>query len=649
MRVAFSLRAILLLTVSGLTLMITLIACREVYLGWRNWEAIHALGKASLVSQSYFNGIEHLTRERELTVALLASGEEELDHHLAPKLAESRKSADADLRYIAAHVGVANVAPATEFASLQSLRHEIDHALTLPLTDRDPHLSQRWFDGSSLFIGGMFDRWMDFTRLYTEIDPIVTQRFMFQHFLGLIIRYSGRERALISGLIVSDRPIVPAERGLLLRWRGIIEQGWEMCARLSERSRLAPMISPALQDANSSYLSLYDMVENLFYIPGTTPKTPYPIDVKLWLEVSDGATESLNTVKLEAQRETQAYANQLERHATRAILFNMLVLAIALTLCGYSFWVVHYRVIEPVRRMIRALLDTADGKPVASSSPPVYTDDEIGQLAQVLYRFQKNTEQIHRTAATLERYTSDLERSNKELDDFAYIASHDLKEPLRGLHNHARFLLEDNEGKLEQDSVDRLHRLLYLSQRMEKLVNDLLYFSRLGRQQLAIQKTNLNEVVHDIEGMIDMFLQERHARIVLPAPLPELTCDKPRVTEALRNLITNAVKYNDKPEKVVEIGYLARHSLPGGKHATDVLYVKDNGLGIAPEFHDEIFRIFKRLQNSKGSEDGTGVGLTFVKKIVERHGGKIWLESEPGKGTIFYFTLRRLSDDADLL
>src|SRR5262249_503312 len=134
--------------------------------------------------------------------------------------------------------------------------------------------------------------------------------------------------------------------------------------------------------------------------------------------------------------------------------------------------------------------------------------------------------------ANLLRYMSDLERSNKELDDFAYIASHDLKEPLRGIHNHSRFLLEDNEANLYKDSEDRLHRLVYLTQRMEKLVNDLLYFSRLGRQDLAIQKTDLNEVVHDIETMIDVFLTERHAKIIVPKPLPSLTCDKTRITEA---------------------------------------------------------------------------------------------------------------------
>lgn len=243
-------------------------------------------------------------------------------------------------------------------------------------------------------------------------------------------------------------------------------------------------------------------------------------------------------------------------------------------------------------------------------------------------------------------YTHALERSNRELDDFAYIASHDLKEPLRGIHNHSRFLLEDNEKSLDEESAKRLHRLVYLSQRMERLVNDLLYFSRLGRQELAVQPMDMAAAVRDIEATLEHFLEERGARIVVKGELPSAVCDKPRVTEVVRNLITNAVKYNDKAEKVVEIGFVESRSRPTGKIAHNVYYVRDNGRGIDPEFHSDVFRIFKRLQAGEGAEDGTGVGLTFVKKIVERHGGEIWIESEVGRGATFYFTLEASHDDS---
>jgi signal transduction histidine kinase len=246
-----------------------------------------------------------------------------------------------------------------------------------------------------------------------------------------------------------------------------------------------------------------------------------------------------------------------------------------------------------------------------------------------------------RMAEKEQAYLGELERSNQELDDFAYIASHDLKEPLRGLANHATFLLEDYKDKLDEDGVRRLTRLGYLCQRMERLINDLLYFSRLGRADLAVQETNPNAVIVEIQQMMETVLSERHARIVVPRVLPPIVCDKTRVTEVFRNLITNAVKYNDKAERLVEIGFSESVDTENGTER-NVFYVKDNGVGIDPEFHREIFRIFKRLQNAPdGPDTGTGVGLTFVKKIVERHGGRIWLESEAGKGTVFYFNLNR--------
>lgn len=240
------------------------------------------------------------------------------------------------------------------------------------------------------------------------------------------------------------------------------------------------------------------------------------------------------------------------------------------------------------------------------------------------------------------RYTRELERSNHELDDFAYIASHDLKEPLRGLFNHASFLMEDYGDKLDSAGVQRLKRLSQLCQHMERLVNDLLYFARLGRSHLAVQETDPNAIVGDIRQLLESFIKEHNARIAIPSLLPNIICDRPRITEVFRNLITNAIKYNDKPQPEVEIGFLECVDTPAGPEK-NVFYVRDNGVGIDPEFHEEIFRIFKRLNNGpKQGQDGTGVGLTFVKKIIERHNGRIWLESTPGNGATFYFTLGRM-------
>jgi two-component system, LuxR family, sensor kinase FixL len=156
---------------------------------------------------------------------------------------------------------------------------------------------------------------------------------------------------------------------------------------------------------------------------------------------------------------------------------------------------------------------------------------------------------------------------------------------------------------------------------------------------MAFQPADLNDIVSDITEMLDDLIEQRRARILVPQTLPTILCDKTRVTEAFRNLITNAVKYNDKAQPRVEVGCLPAVDT-AARQEKQVFYVKDNGTGIAPEFHEVIFHMFKRLHHGSGDDQsGTGAGLTFVKKIIERHGGRIWLESEGGEGTCFYFTL----------
>jgi two-component system, chemotaxis family, sensor kinase Cph1 len=250
---------------------------------------------------------------------------------------------------------------------------------------------------------------------------------------------------------------------------------------------------------------------------------------------------------------------------------------------------------------------------------------------------------VLRKADELAKLNIELERSNSELDAFAYIASHDLKEPLRGIHNYSSFLIEDYADILNEDGLSKLQTMMRLTQRMEDLIDSLLHFSRLGRVELLMQKTDLNQVVKNVVDVFQISLKQTRVEIRIPRPLPIIPCDRIQVNELFTNLIGNAIKYNNKPEKWIEIGFLDREETRDERELSPspiVFYVRDNGIGIREKHQEVIFRIFKRLHAANKYGGGTGAGLTIAKKIVERHGGNIWVESTYGEGSTFYFTLQ---------
>jgi PAS domain S-box-containing protein len=273
-------------------------------------------------------------------------------------------------------------------------------------------------------------------------------------------------------------------------------------------------------------------------------------------------------------------------------------------------------------------------------------------------------ESLARQAQELADANARLSRSNQELDEFAYVASHDLREPLRGIHNYATFLIEDYGHKLDQEGRQKLATLQRLAQRMDSLIDSLLQFSRVGRVDMAWQETDLNELLAEVLDSLRFSIEEREVTVRIPRRLPPVACDRVHVGEVFSNLVSNAIKYNDKPQRWVEIGALEqsrsgiREDLPGrsrplvreigdseeGSRSPPggwprVFFVRDNGIGIPEKHQEAIFRIFKRLHARDKFGGGTGAGLTIVKKIVERHGGRIWVQSSPGEGTTFYFTL----------
>ena len=238
-------------------------------------------------------------------------------------------------------------------------------------------------------------------------------------------------------------------------------------------------------------------------------------------------------------------------------------------------------------------------------------------------------------------YMRELEESNRNLDDFVYIASHDLKEPIRGIANYARFLQEDYGDKLDEEGRKQLEDLEKMSRSINALIDDLLQYSRVGRADLIIDKTNVNEMIEETLELMKAQTDSPNVEIVIQKNLPVISCNKTLVAEIFRNLITNALKYNDKKNKRVEIGVTTQHETHKGRN---VFYVRDNGIGIPAQFHETVFKMFKRLHGRDQYGGGTGSGLAIVRKIIERHQGEIWIESEEGEGSVFYFTLDDCSE-----
>lgn len=236
-----------------------------------------------------------------------------------------------------------------------------------------------------------------------------------------------------------------------------------------------------------------------------------------------------------------------------------------------------------------------------------------------------------RAEEALRERTEDLARSNAELEKFAYIASHDLQEPLRMVASYTQLLQRRYQGKLDQDADEFIAYAVDGAMRMQTLINELLVYSRVGTQGSPFVETDLDEVLGRVLEVLSISIAENEALITVD-PMPTLSCDPIQMGQVFQNLLTNAMKFHgDEPPRI--------HV--GAKHvdAEWVFSVQDNGIGVEPEYFDRIFVIFQRLQ-SRADYPGTGMGLAICKRIIERHSGRIWVESKQGSGSTFYFTLR---------
>ena len=319
----------------------------------------------------------------------------------------------------------------------------------------------------------------------------------------------------------------------------------------------------------------------------------------------------------------------MTRGLMQTVLMDLAVGALLVTVfVGASFFVS-----APVSNALQELQRFVK-RVAAGESRGEQLDSDLSEVDEVSKELNALVARVEDARARLDRAQKELKAAQKEMDEYTYVISHDLKEPLRGIEAFSKFLADGYRAKLDEDGRHHIDVIRQSALRMQRLISDLLKFSRLSQQKNPLSAVGLNSMLMHVRVNLQYALDAKKVDLRVDK-LPTVVCDATAMTEVFHNLISNAVKYNDKPRPVVEVGYTERTN-PQTKQGEYEFFVRDNGQGIKKEYFEKIFQLFQRLQRD---EEGTGIGLTIVKRVVEWHGGRIWLESEEGKGTTFYFTL----------
>lgn len=276
---------------------------------------------------------------------------------------------------------------------------------------------------------------------------------------------------------------------------------------------------------------------------------------------------------------------------------------------------------ETLQKISNTLLKKQLEKFVGDNPVPAYMEDFIAAVDRTYFQYEMEREHV-----------TNLEKINRELDQFAYIVSHDLKAPLRAMSSLVSWIEEDSGEFMTRDSKENLQTIVGRIHRMENLIQGILAYSKAGKGKTEKVPVNVKELVTEI---IDSIAVPSHISITNNVDVIEMLTEKIKISQVFANLISNAIKYNDKASGEIEIGC---YELGDWTQ----FYVKDNGPGIEKEYHEKVFMIFQTL-SSRDEVESTGIGLAIVKKIVEEQNGKIWVESEPGNGCRFVFTWPAIS------
>jgi len=293
-----------------------------------------------------------------------------------------------------------------------------------------------------------------------------------------------------------------------------------------------------------------------------------------------------------------------------------------------SYLLLYLLVTKPVKQLANELQELPvkidEGEYKARKN--IDRKDEIGCLEKNFYKMRK---ELFEKNEIIKNTNKELTSVNKDLEAFAYSVSHDLRAPLRNIDGFSKIVLEEYGEKLEGIGEHYLNRVRNGAIKMSQLIDDMLSFSRAGRIELRLGQIGMNRLINNVLRDFTEIIKKKDINIKVEE-LPDVLCDQKMIQQVYANLISNAIKYSSEVERPkIQIGF---------DEGLKSFYVKDNGIGFDMQYHDKIFQVFQRLHLPE-EYDGTGIGLAIVRRLVERHHGKIWAESEKDSGSIFYVQL----------
>ncbi len=384
-----------------------------------------------------------------------------------------------------------------------------------------------------------------------------------------------------------------------------------------------------------------------------------PIGEKLHQEINSGSVsqKKINEILIEIDPINQKITRleddfsytlgEGSRWLEQLILKVLFLIALTVEFTGLFLTIsVSITISRGIKEVVRVSDKVAQGD--FSNKAKIFSNDEIGQLASSFNKMIKDLEQhikardkaeeiLRMQKKTLEEYALKLEQSNKDLEQFAYIASHDLREPLRTITGYVQLIENKYKDKLDADANQFIHFIIDGTHRMDTLIIDLLSYAQVSTQVPVKEQIDSSVVLNYVIAGSQENIQKNRARITV-GPMPVVYANKQQLIQVFQNLINNAIKFHRdiSPEIYISAKELENHWQ---------FAVSDNGIGIDTKYSERIFVIFQRL-NHKNLYSGTGIGLTICKKIIEQHEGKIWFESELNKGSTFYFTIKKTGQRA---